>query len=293
MDKYTFEKNERAVRWGNRVSDVDAAYCTKCGMDVQHPLFDHTIIACSQVPETCPHRRRIEQFSRPNWLIKGKVATRLWNIGDIVSTVTSDGTMGPARIVSFHAYNGAKNAVVILHYSKYDTRDVPEYRQAWVKDLCDWKAPPITPSGPAGDSLTFTALRVANRTRMPLFKNATGETKHSGQDWTVSDWALAVAGETGELAEVLLLYSLMTMSLGKAGNVMKKMRRKDFNPAVVVDDISEELADVVIYLDMLADSLGIDLGGAVIYKWNKKSDQLDIPLSLYETGVQRTDIEKL
>ena len=81
--------------------------------------------------------------------------------------------------------------------------------------------------------------------------------------------------------------------LVKAENIMKKMRRKDFNPAVVVDDISEELADVVIYLDMLADSLGIDLGGAVIYKWNKKSDQLDIPLSLYETGVRRTDIEKL
>ena len=92
---------------------------------------------------------------------------------------------------------------------------------------------------------------------------------------------------------MLLLYSLMTMSLGKAENVMKKMRRKDFDLDFVHSNISEELADVVIYLDMLADSLGIDLGEAVIYKWNKKSDQLDIPLSLYETGVRRTDIEKL
>ena len=124
---------------------------------------------------------------------------------------------------------------------------------------------------------------------MPLFKNATGETKHSGQDWTVSDWALAVAGETGELAEVLLLYSLMTMSLGKAENIMKKMRRKDFDGDIAISDISEELADVVIYLDMLADSLGIDLGKAVVYKWNKKSEQFDIPLRLHETHVERIE----
>ena len=283
---YIFEKNERAVRHGNHVSDIDAAYCTKCGMDIMHPVFDHTVIACSQVPEECPHRRvNYAEAAR-------KPLQASWAVGDIVSTANSDGTMGPARIVSFHAHSGVENAVVILHYSRYDTRDVPVYQQAWVKDLCHWQAPPIPPFGPAGpaaDSLTFTALRVANRARMPLFKNATGETKHSGQDWTVSDWALAVAGETGELAEVLLLYSLMTMSLGKAENVMKKMRRKDFNPAVVVDDISEELADVVIYLDMLADSLGIDLGKAVMYKWNKKSEQLDIPLRLHETHVERIE----
>ena len=54
---YIFEKNERAVRHGNHVSDIDAAYCTKCGMDIMRPVFDHTVIACSQVPEECPHRR--------------------------------------------------------------------------------------------------------------------------------------------------------------------------------------------------------------------------------------------
>ena len=54
---YIFEKNERAVRHGNHASDIDAAYCIKCGMDIMHPVFDHTVIACSQVPEECPHRR--------------------------------------------------------------------------------------------------------------------------------------------------------------------------------------------------------------------------------------------
>jgi hypothetical protein len=69
----------------------------------------------------------------------------------------------------------------------------------------------------------------------------------------LTDWACALAGETGE-----------------ACNLIKKLRRGD---AIDTEDIGKELADVVIYADLLAARLGIDLGEAVVQKFNEVSDR--------------------
>lgn len=65
--------------------------------------------------------------------------------------------------------------------------------------------------------------------------------------WTMTDWACALAGEAGETC-----------------NAVKKLKRGDGGKEAV----AMELADTIIYADLLAANLGIDLGAAVIKKFN-------------------------
>jgi len=97
-------------------------------------------------------------------------------------------------------------------------------------------------------SLTFGRLRVVNKARNRL----TFDEKCS--DWTLGDWGNALAGETGE-----------------ACNFIKKRRRGD---SILASDIGKELADVVIYADIIATQLGLDLGDCVIQKFNEVSNRV-------------------
>lgn len=103
----------------------------------------------------------------------------------------------------------------------------------------------------------FTTLREANIARLPQFKNCHGEPAHSkpdGSDWTPAEWLECVVGELGEYA-----------------NKRKKYRRGDITKAEFDIEARKELADVAIYLDLLAFRLGIDLESAVISKFNEVS----------------------
>lgn len=114
------------------------------------------------------------------------------------------------------------------------------------------------------DGLTFRTLREANMKRLPLFKNAKGKKAHSkddGSDWSPASWLQAAVGELGEYA-----------------NLRKKVERGDLTLEEAKSDLGDELADVVIYLDILAAQLGIDLGNAVMNKWNKTSKKVGVPL---------------
>lgn len=104
--------------------------------------------------------------------------------------------------------------------------------------------------------LTFATLNSTNRHRCE-------QVFHPINEWTPSDWGCALAGECGEVCDAV-----------------KKLRRLDHNtntakdPQTVmeaVEDVALELADVVIYADLLASRLGIDLGDAVIRKFNATS----------------------
>ena len=102
--------------------------------------------------------------------------------------------------------------------------------------------------------LTFDDLRTTNVRRcedafQPL------------DTWSPTDWACAMAGEAGE-----------------ACNVVKKLRRIDSSPqiahaerALLLVHAADEIADTVIYLDLLAARLSIDLGAAVRRKFNATS----------------------
>lgn len=93
--------------------------------------------------------------------------------------------------------------------------------------------------------LTFKRLRVVNVLRCE-------DAFEPLDSWSPTDWACAVAGE-----------------LGEACNKIKKLRRGENVP---LEDIAKELADAVIYIDLLAERLGINLGLSVVQKFNEVSD---------------------
>jgi NTP pyrophosphatase (non-canonical NTP hydrolase) len=110
------------------------------------------------------------------------------------------------------------------------------------------------------DGLTFNTLRGANKARLPQFKNRKGEPAHSeadGSDWKLSAWCNAVTGELGELA-----------------NLIKKIERGDMTLDEARQDVADELADVVTYLDILAFRCGVDLGAATMSKFNRVSERV-------------------
>lgn len=94
--------------------------------------------------------------------------------------------------------------------------------------------------------ITFEQLKKANETRC-------GAAFHPIQSWSPTDWACAMAGECGE-----------------ACNMIKKLRRGD---DIDIAEIGKELADVVIYADLLALRLGLDLGDCVVQKFNEVSER--------------------
>lgn len=111
--------------------------------------------------------------------------------------------------------------------------------------------------------VSIRRLQELNRQRTLLYPNPKGETKHSGQDWSLNDWMVATMGE-----------------LGEAANLLKKVRRHDFTISSVRKKLAHELADVVIYIVLLADKCGIDLEDAVREKFNARSRKLKLDFFL-------------
>jgi NTP pyrophosphatase (non-canonical NTP hydrolase) len=90
----------------------------------------------------------------------------------------------------------------------------------------------------------LTQLRIANKARLPLFKNKRGEPAHSepdGSDWSLMTWVNAILGEVGE-----------------AANIIKKVERNDFTLEEGRAELGKELADVLIYLDIYAFQIGVE-----------------------------------
>lgn len=87
---------------------------------------------------------------------------------------------------------------------------------------------------------------------------------HNLYDWSCMEWGCAITGEAGELA-----------------NVLKKIRRAEQNIAgsriegSETQAVSDEIADVIIYCDLLAARFGIDLQTAIREKFNKTSEKMD------------------
>lgn len=99
------------------------------------------------------------------------------------------------------------------------------------------------------NGLTFNTLRNGNierLTRTEKFKEC--------RTWTRAEWLQALVGEVGELA-----------------NYFKKIDRGDYTLAEKQVDVAKELADIQIYLDLLAYKCGVNLGEATVEKFNEVS----------------------
>lgn len=101
------------------------------------------------------------------------------------------------------------------------------------------------------DGITFNVLRDANRRRQ--------------QEWPgnekadVAFRAIELAGEAGEVAEAIKKF--LRAERGIKGSTATR------------EDVASEMGDLLVSLDLLADSLGISLGDAVRSKFNATSEK--------------------
>jgi NTP pyrophosphatase (non-canonical NTP hydrolase) len=86
------------------------------------------------------------------------------------------------------------------------------------------------------------------------------------RSWSASDWLTAIAGELGELASEVKMANRVRDGL--PGN------KEDFTPEERRQRMANEAADVLCYLDLFCAAEGIDLGAAVIQKFNTVSERV-------------------
>lgn len=106
-----------------------------------------------------------------------------------------------------------------------------------------------------GRETHFTTLSAANAARQPEYGPDAGNE-------SLLYWSTALAGEVGELC-----------------NVVKKLDREargQKSSRAGVADLADEIADVAIYLDLMATSAGVDLQAAIVRKFNATSDKLGL-----------------
>jgi len=124
-----------------------------------------------------------------------------------------------------------------------------------VKQVNAWRsaaAATITFAGARLDLLK--QLKTENASRCQSFG-------HTLTDWSPAMWSNAIAGETGELC-----------------NKVKKLMRGD---DICIEAIEEEVADIVIYLDLFCQRVGIDLHNAIATKFNHVSDKLGVSNAVF------------
>lgn len=109
--------------------------------------------------------------------------------------------------------------------------------------------------------LTFAQLREANLSRCSRWH------PRGLSEWSLSDWAVATAGEMGEALNVVK--KLNRERDGIAGNTASEGELRK--------QLADEIADVAIYLDIMAASEGIDLAGAIAAKFNRTSEKVGFP----------------
>jgi NTP pyrophosphatase (non-canonical NTP hydrolase) len=86
-------------------------------------------------------------------------------------------------------------------------------------------------------------------------------------EWNGADWSNAMCGEAGEAANIVK--HLRRLETGHAGH------RGD--ESTLRDELALELADLILYADLLAAKYNINLGISVAYKFNVVSRRQDFP----------------
>ena len=96
------------------------------------------------------------------------------------------------------------------------------------------------------------------------------------EEWSLSQWGNAVAGEVGELC-----------------NLVKKWDRGDFindlkKQELITEEMAKEAADVVIYLDLLCTRQGIHLGRAIVSRFNEVSDKKGCDIKIKHSSIHHS-----
>lgn len=125
--------------------------------------------------------------------------------------------------------------------------------------------PAVLPHPPERQTqLSFDELKATNKLRCEM-------AFHSVEAWTPWEWSNAMAGECGEACNVT-----KKMNRIWPANQFKQCWNKpeDQRMAELEQKLADEIADVVIYADLLATRIGRSLGECVRHKFNEKSDEI-------------------
>jgi NTP pyrophosphatase (non-canonical NTP hydrolase) len=96
------------------------------------------------------------------------------------------------------------------------------------------------------------------------------------------------AEEWGGLVSLSFRGNELAGEVGEACNVIKKLERARMGlrgSRDTVAHLAEELADVIICVDLIATQEGIDLGAAVVAKFNATSEKVGLRTRLAEEGI--------
>lgn len=120
-------------------------------------------------------------------------------------------------------------------------------------------------------SLTFEEFSKVNASRGRRWH------REGIQEWTLSDWAVAMAGEAGECCDAIK--KLRRIETGAANNAEHQI--DTLEEAFL--KIGDEVADTVIYCDLLLHRLSIMAGSEITLedvikrKFNRTSDRYNFP----------------
>ena len=91
--------------------------------------------------------------------------------------------------------------------------------------------------------------------------------------WSVVDWSNAAAGEMGETCNAV---KKLRRVEGGLANISEPGRQL-YERGDAVKQIGQEIADTIIYLDLLAQHLGLDTGELIREKFNATSKKYGFP----------------
>lgn len=117
------------------------------------------------------------------------------------------------------------------------------------------------------EGLTFSALGEANLLRAQKW--------HRGglEEWSIADWATAMAGEAGEICNAVKKLRRIEDEIANISEPERQLSTRQ----EALEKIGEEIADTLIYLDLLAQRCGVNLSEAVIEKYNSVSVKYGFP----------------
>jgi NTP pyrophosphatase (non-canonical NTP hydrolase) len=92
---------------------------------------------------------------------------------------------------------------------------------------------------------------------------------HKGglEEWSVSDWGVAMAGEAGEVCDAIKKLRRIECQVASE-NISQPVDRM-----AAIKAIEQEIGDTFIYLDLLAQRLGINIEDAIRNTFNRVSER--------------------
>lgn len=113
-----------------------------------------------------------------------------------------------------------------------------------------------------GNQLTLRDVSKVNRQRCDRW--------HSGSEpWSSSDWTNALAGEVGELCNVVKKIRCHESGAGTGYNTP--------DMTTLLASVKDEIADVYLYLDLVAYHFGLALKECIVPKFDRVSEAQGFP----------------